>query len=126
MGNSLFQLIYVAYKSPHQPLLEFCIDFWYKHTSPGAAGLSRVLLCSQCLNLLLDVTCCPIHLQGLYIAHIHSDSFKNYFGVLTGPVSDPGNTEVSKEAIAPVFMNFITKGINYDQISICLSVTIQL
>lgn len=39
MGNSLIQLIYVAYKLPHQPLLHFRIDFWHKCTTPWAARL---------------------------------------------------------------------------------------
>lgn len=41
MGNSLFPLIYVAYKLLHQLLLHFSIDFWHKRTTPQATDVSQ-------------------------------------------------------------------------------------
>ena len=39
MGNSLFPLIYVAYKSLHQLPPQFRIDSWHEGTAPQAADL---------------------------------------------------------------------------------------
>lgn len=87
MGNLLFPLIHVAYKLLHQPLLQFSINSWHKCATPRTVHMSQ----GMAAFLVFQFTSwyhpkyyhCSIHLQGLFVAHIHSYSFKNYYGAST-------------------------------------------